>query len=143
MTDFVDMTTPIEAMDDATLTMVWYRVDQQLSAVKVRELELRKALFARSFPAPVEGSAQNKKDLSEGWILQGDYKINRSVDDAVVSALMKGDNTRALAERVFRYKPELNLKEYKGLSPEDKKLIADAVTEKPGTPSLEVKLPKR
>jgi len=30
---------------------------------------------------------------------------------------------------VFRYKPELNLKEYKGLSPEDKKLIADAVTE--------------
>jgi hypothetical protein len=27
--------------------------------------------------------------------------------------------------------------------PEDKKLIADAVTEKPGTPALEVKLPKR
>jgi len=55
MTDFVDMTTPIEAMDDATLTMVWYRVDQQLSAVKVRELELRKALFARSFPNPDRG----------------------------------------------------------------------------------------
>lgn len=143
MTQFVDMTTPVEAMDDATLTMAWYRVDQELAAIKTRELELRKALFARSFPTPTEGSANNKLPLAEGWILQGDYKINRSVDEAVVSALYKGDNTRALAERVFRWKPELNLKEYNALSPEDKLLVADAVTEKPGTPALEIKLPKR
>jgi hypothetical protein len=81
--------------------------------------------------------------LEAGYILQADHKINRSVDEAVVSALMKADNTRPLAEKVFRYKPELVLKEFKGLSLEDKKIIADAVTEKPGTPALKIVLPKR
>lgn len=133
---------PQEMATDA-LTAEWWSVSQSLDAIKARELELRKELFARQFPNPVEGSAENKVQLGDGWILQADYKINRTVDDAVVSALMQGDNTRALAQKVFRYKPELNLKDFKALSPEERALISEAVTEKPGTPALSIKLPKR
>jgi len=130
-------------MTTEALTTEWWSASQSLELLKARELELRKELFARQFPNPVEGSAENKVPLGDGWILQADHKINRTLDDAVVSALMKADNTRPLAEKVFRYKPELNLKEFKGLSPEDRKVIADAVTEKPGTPALKIVLPKR
>ena len=141
------MTTPAEQTPDMMtteqLTADWWAASQALDALKVRELALRNELFKRQFPNPVEGSAENKVPLGEGWILQADHKINRNVDEAVVSALMKGDNTRPLAEKVFRYKPELVLKEFKGLSPEDKKIVADAVTEKPGTPALKIVLPKR
>lgn len=137
--------TPKAPADMATdeLTTEWWAASQSLEAIKVRELALRNELFKRQFPNPVEGSAENKVPLGDGYILQADHKINRNVDEAVVSALMKGDNTRALAEKVFRYKPDLVLKEFKALSPEDKKIIADAVTEKPGTPALKIVLPKR
>lgn len=134
---------PAAEMETPALTTEWWRLAQLLDSLKVKELEFRNELFKRQFPNPVEGSAENKVPLGEGWILQADHKINRNVDEAVVSALMVADNTRALAQKVFRYKPELILKEFKGLSPEDKKLIADAVTEKPGTPALKIVLPKR
>lgn len=141
------MTTPTEQTPDMMtteqLTTDWWAASQALDALKVRELALRNELFKRQFPNPVEGSAENKVPLGEGWILQADHKINRNVDEAVVSALMKGDNTRALAEKVFRYKPELVLKEYRALDDEARKMIADAVTEKPGTPALKIVLPKR
>lgn len=143
----MSMTTPTEQTPDMMtteqLTTDWWAASQALDALKVRELALRNELFKRQFPNPVEGSAENKVPLGEGWILQADHKINRNVDEAVVSALMKGDNTRALAEKVFRYKPELVLKEYRALDDEARKMIADAVTEKPGTPALKIVLPKR
>jgi len=132
-----------EELTTEQLTTEWWAASQSLEAIKTRELALRNELFKRQFPNPVEGSAENKVPLGGGYILQADHKINRNVDEAVVSALMKGDNTRALAEKVFRYKPELVLKEYRALDDEARKVIADAVTEKPGTPALKIVLPKR
>jgi hypothetical protein len=143
----MNMTTPAEQTPDMMTTeqlpTEWWAASQALDALKVRELAMRNELFKRQFPNPVEGSAENKVPLGEGWILQADHKINRNVDEAVVSALMKGDNTRPLAEKVFRYKPELVLKAFRDLSDEEKKIVADAVTEKPGTPALKIVLPKR
>lgn len=143
----MSMTTPTEQTPDMMtteqLTTDWWAASQALDALKVRELALRVELFKRQFPSPVEGSAENKVPLGGGYILQADHKINRNVDEAVVSALMKGDNTRPLAEKVFRYKPELVLKAFRDLSDEEKKIVADAVTEKPGTPALKIVLPKR
>lgn len=143
----MNMTTPAEQTPDMMtteqLTTEWWAASQALDTLKVRELALRVELFKRQFPSPVEGSAENKVPLGGGYILQADHKINRNVDEAVVSALMKGDNTRPLAEKVFRYKPELVLKAFRDLSEEEKKIVADAVTEKPGTPALKIVLPKR
>ena len=121
----------------------WYQVSEQLGKLKVEELALRKEIFAEAFPNPVEGSKENKLPLAAGWILQGDHKINRKVDEAVVATLQAGDNTRGLVDTCFEWKPKLKLAAFKALDGEDLNLLADAVTETPGTPSLKVVLPKR
>lgn len=121
----------------------WWVITQRVEADKVRELELRKQLFGAAFPDPTEGSKHNRMNLSDGYILQGDYKINRTLDAAVVSTLMKGDNTRPVVENVIDYKPSLLLPKWKALGTEDRALLADMVTEKPGTPTLKIVKPKR
>lgn len=135
---------PVEAMTLEQAIQEWWLLDQHRKEVQARELELRKHIFAQSFPAPTEGSSGNKMPLAEGWILQGDYKINRTVDEATVASLRAmGDNVASLVDSVVRWKPELNLKVWKAMAEEDRKLLAEMVIEKPGTPALEVKLPKR
>lgn len=128
---------------DQTKLNDWWELTQRLEADKLRETELRKELFGAAFPHPSEGSAKNKFALADGYILQGDYKINRTLDQAVISTLSKGDNTRPLVESVIKYNPALVLPKWKALSAEDRILLADMVTEKPGTPALSIVKPKR
>lgn len=130
-------------MIDMAKLQEWHDLSTQLEQIKVRELELRKELFGAAFPDPTEGSKENKMNLAQGWILQGDYKINRTVDRAAVEALRGGDNTAPLVDRVFDFEPSLVLKEWKQLDKADRALLADCVTEKPGTPALKIVLPKR
>lgn len=120
----------------------WYTLSEKLAEIKAEELALRKEIFGEAFPAPIEGSKENKMPLAQGWILQGDHKINRKVDEAVVRTLHTG-NTAPLIDRCFNFKPSLILKEFKALEDSDLNLLADAVTETPGTPGLKVVLPKR
>lgn len=121
----------------------WWEITQRLEVDKLRETELRKDLFGMAFPDPTEGSVKNKVNLSDGYILQGDYKINRTLDQAVISTLSKGDNTRPLVDTVIKYNPALILPAWKKLSDVDRALLADMVTEKPGTPALSIVKPKR
>lgn len=121
----------------------WHELNEQLTKVKAEEILLRKEIFGEAFPDPTEGSKENKMNLPDGWILQGDYKITRTVDRAVVDTLLRGDNTGPLIDLCFDYKPSLVLKEWKGLGDEDRALLSDAVTEKPGAPALKIILPKR
>lgn len=135
---------PVEGMTLNQAIQEWWMVDQHRRDVQARELALRNRIFGEAFPAPTEGSAGNKMPLDEGWILQGDYKINRTVDEAMVHALRgMGDNVATIVDGVIRWKPELKLKEWKALDADTRKLLAEMVIEKPGTPTLEVKLPKR
>lgn len=135
---------PVEGLTLGQAIQEWWLVDQHRKEVQARELALRSRIFGEAFPAPTEGSANNKMPLDEGWILQGDYKINRNVDEAMVVALRAmGDNVATIVDSVIKWKPELKLKEWKALDAETRKLLAEMVIEKPGTPALEVKLPKR
>lgn len=117
-------------------------VQRLLSELRAEETELRNDLAARVFPNAVEG-AGNKAPIENGHILQMTRKVNRSVNQAAAQEMMDGDNTRAIAEQIFKVKYDLKLAAYKALSDEDKLLAADAVTEKDGLPVIEVKKPKR
>jgi len=121
----------------------WHGIISKLDVLKSRELELRKELFAAAFPTPTEGSKENKMPLSNGWILQGDHKINRTVDQAVVTTLMSDPETRDIVQPVFPAKYSLSAAKWKTLSDNELKMVADAVVEKPGTPMLKIVLPKR
>jgi hypothetical protein len=120
----------------------WYILQEQLEKVKEAELILRKKICKFYFRDPKEGV--NKYPLDEGWVMKCDHKINRTVDESLLTTLSstlreKGINPEALV----KWKPELKLAEYRKLTEEERNMFDKVLTIKDGTPALEIVLPKR
>jgi len=121
----------------------WHELKAQAAAATKREQEMRRELFAEAFPDPTEGSKHNKLEIGDGFILQGDYKINRTLDKAALSELAKAEETAAIVDATVNYEPKLDTRAFKALLPDAKAAISEMVVEKPGTPSLTIVQPKR
>lgn len=115
----------------------WNTLRAQITELEAKEIELRKELFATAFPNPEEGSKYNKLDLPNGYMLQGDYKINRRVDEAALDTVRKEMDPIAFG-RTFRFKPELSKSGFKDLTDEQKRIASQAIIAAPGTPSLAI-----
>lgn len=145
----VDLTeeTAVTAEDFKT----WYELNQELSRIKGAEAMLRSRIFKHCFPAPTEGSADNKYPINDGTgaIVQGTYVINRTVDEQQLDALRaaiaeEGSNLPQLdLVKLIKWKPEVVVKEYRGLSDEERHVFDQCLVIKPGMPALEIKIPKR
>lgn len=124
----------------AKLTL-WQQTKAQAEQLTATERRLREELFSVAFPAPTEGT--NNIDLPEGWKLKGVLKINRTLDEAALPAVMeavRGMNFNP--DPLVKYKPELALRDYKAL-PENVRHVFDAaLTIKPGLPTIELVAPK-
>lgn len=138
----------------------WYVMQEQLTKLKAAEVMLRTRIFKHYFPTPTEGSAGNKYELNDGTgaIVQGDHTINRKVLEPELKALEEAMKPQ-LAEdgvtkvpsnlprlplaKLVRWKPELAKAEYNKLTAEERDVFDRCLEIKPGTPSLEVKIPKR
>jgi len=120
---------------------LWQKTKSQVDQLSANEKRLREELFGVAFPTPVEGT--NNVDLPEGWKLKGVLKINRTLDEAALPAVMnavRGMNFNP--DPLVRYKLELALKDYKAL-PENVRHVFDAaLTIKPGLPTIELVAPK-
>jgi hypothetical protein len=129
----------------------WYRMSEELTALRAAEAMLRKRLFDHFFPAPTEGSAGNKHPLEDGTgaILQADHKVNRTVLEPELDALKaamkeEGSNLPKLPiNKLVKYKPELVKAEYNKLTKEEREVFDRALNVKPGMPELKVVIPKR
>lgn len=125
----------------------WFKVKNLTDKHSAKELQLRKELFEEIFPEPTEGSKENKITLGDGFIIQGDYKINRKIDVAMLDVARTEFNKlevdAAVFDNVINYKPALKLANFKGLSPKYKVMFGDAIIETPGTPGLKVVAPKK
>lgn len=121
----------------------WYalhqHVEQQLKPVIQQERALRRELVDAYFPTPKEGS--NKADIGSGWTLEYynwiDYQIDEAVVPAVTTQLPPG-----FLDHLLRYKPELQLKNYRTLPKEYKDVFDQCVISKPGSPSVKLVAPK-
>ncbi|QWY83395.1 hypothetical protein [Rhizobium phage RHph_X3_2] len=120
------------------LITAWNHASTECAKWTTEEMRLRKELAALLFPNPVEGS-NNKTRVGHGKAIQMTHKINRSVDKKVLDELREKPNIAPLIADVIKYTPELKTKEFKALSADDVKLLAPAITEKPGAPTLELK----
>jgi hypothetical protein len=120
------------------LITAWTLASKECAKWSAEEMRLRKELAELLFPNPVEG-ANNKVRVGHGKAIQMTHKINRSVDKKVLDELRQKPNIAPLIAEVVRYKPELEVKKFKELSADDIKLLAPAITEKPGAPTLELK----
>lgn len=127
--------------DPGMLQMVaeWFGLVQQLDIIKKREMELRNAIYAHYFQNPVEGT--NKVELPDGWRLDCQYKLSRKLDEAALPAILK-KLPEGTEERVIRYKPDLNLREYRKLVDTQQAIFDEALIIKPSTPSLKLIEPK-
>lgn len=130
---------------DAYMDMLaeWEAVNETLSAVKERELDLRLKLFAGAFPNPKEGT--NTWRLPDGRELKGKHNINRSINEPLITATLAAMREHGVAntDALIRYKPELAKKEWNSLSDEAKLIFSPVITAVPGTPGFEVVTPKR
>lgn len=126
-------------IDSALKIQEWVDAANELNAARDKESQLRKEIFGEHFPDPKEGT--NTVNLDNGWKLKAVHKLNRTLDKAALPAVLK-EMEEGSEERLINYKPELKLKEYKALAEAQKQILNQAVTTKPGTPSLELVPPK-
>jgi len=115
----------------------WHTAAAELSTLKIREEQLRRAIFAEAFEQPVPGPG-NKVKIGHGMALVAKLPINYRIDQPALEA-MRNENTIPLIEAVIAYKPSVREGAFKDLSKDERLLFADVITESPGLPSLEIK----
>lgn len=120
----------------------WYRLQEQLKKLKAAEMLLRLKIFKFCFPAPKEGT--NDLEMGDGYVLKGKHTINREVDQGAFQVLRKNFEEAGIhPDALVQYKPSLVKREYNTLTDEQRQLFDQALIVKPGSPALEIVLPKK
>lgn len=117
---------------------------QEAKKVVEAEQALRKEVMALFFPEPVEGT--NKFELEAGWSLKATHKIERKVDEAALPAVLQQLREMGVnPDPLIRTKHDLDTKAYKSLAqinPDAAHVFEQALTIKPGSPTVELVPPK-
>ena len=121
---------------DAMITE-WYELAEKLNPLIQRERELRTAIFKQAFPEPNRGT--NKVRISHGMALVGDYRLNYTVDRPLLQEKLNDPAIAPIIHEIINFSPLVREGAFYKLSDEDRSLVADMITEKPGTPGLEIK----
>ncbi len=119
----------------------WRKAASDLSALKEREMALRKAVFASAFENAKEGT--NVCDIQDGWALKATLPYTRTLEQAKAEQALK-DLKKNKMGYLLKIKYELSVSDYKKLEHDDvaKAIIDSILTTKPGAPSLELVPPK-
>jgi hypothetical protein len=129
--------------DDFALTrliqewMTYHLHIAEVKSVLQKELELRKKVVDALFPLPDEGTTTFV--LPEGLKLRVEYKLNRTVDEALVQTTLSQLRSSGYdIEEVFVWKPSLVTGKYRKLGTEARNIVDQALTTKPAAPSIEI-----
>lgn len=82
-----------------------------------------------------EGSVTFK---DAGYSIKYTVKMNRTVDSDKLQEIAAANGLDAYLITLFRWKPELNLKAWKGTTENITKALAEAITTKPGRPGFDI-----
>ena len=117
----------------------WHHASTQADHFKSLELKLRNQLFDGHFSKDERGT--QKIRIEHEMALIGNAKFNYTIDRPGLEATLAaaGDNERAIIDSVISYSPKVKEAAFEALSDEDKKLVSDFITVKPGTPAIEIK----
>jgi hypothetical protein len=145
----VDVTQETEVTYEDLVKLV--KMQSQLAKLKGAEAMLRKRVFKHYFPAPTEGSKDNKVPLNDGTgaIVQGEHTVNRKVDEGELEQLKEaifaeGSNLPQLDfPNLIKWKPEVAIPEYRKLSVSDRYVFDRCLVVTDGMPGLKVVIPKR
>lgn len=134
------MTTQIPQSAVTVQTLAeWFNAKKELAALKSKEALLRSTIVKHFFPSLVEGTnKQFDKDLlGEGYRIVAKVPYTREVDPGILEALIPQMRQKGIVvENLFRWKPELELKEYRKLTEEEMHLVDQCLTIKEGSPQV-------
>ena len=120
----------------------WYSIRKKLRLLQEEEKKLRQELCEEYFADAKEGT--NSFPLDKGYVLQAKIVINRKVDEATLSSVMEELAMIGVSgDPLIRYKPEVNMKEYRRLDDKARTIFDQALTISKGMPQLDIVLPKR
>lgn len=143
-------------MSQDELLMLWQVKKDALTKAKEDEMDLRKYIVTRAFPAKVEGT--NTLELGAGYTLKAQIKFSYKLsdNDTVEKTLDKitaiGNQGAFIAERLVSWTPNFLLTEYRNLveaasSSHEAQEILAAVGEMliidDAAPTLEIKEPRK
>jgi hypothetical protein len=152
---------PQDEWDVKTL-YIWFEKKEQLAKLQAEERLLRDRVVRHYFPSPKEGT--NKVDLGGGYELKMTHGFDRKIDKALLNTLktlkvkdyagqlqaMGFDPTKydqeitvfqALGiseDKLVRYKPELETKEYRTLTAEQTAIFNQCMEIKPSSPQVKI-----
>lgn len=127
----------------------WYRLKQELGKIKSAEALLRSKIFGFYFTDPKEGTNKHELNDGTGAVLKGTHVINRSVDQGSLDAYrdqmgQEGSNLPKLnLGALIKWKPEVVIGEYRKLTAEEQLAFDQCLVIKPGSPQLEITIPKK
>jgi hypothetical protein len=140
---------PTAARD--ALIVDWQDKARRLQALKEEELLARNKVVGFFFEETTDKAGTENFDLTHGYKIKLTFAQNHSVPSAkngeavkgVIEKLAKlGEDGKFIADRLFRWKPELSKTEWDALSPSMKRIVAPIVTTKAAQPTVEIIAPK-
>lgn len=150
-------TNPLDVKSEDELLMLWDAKKKAIEVAKEEEMDLRKYIVGRAFPAKQEG--MNTKELGNGYQLKAAIKYNYNLADNdkvedCLNRIAKVDNTGAfIADRLVSWKPSFLLTEYRALVEDKEKgsksaeailnIVNEMLEIKEAAPSLEIKEPRK
>lgn len=128
----------------------WRESAKVLARAKEKELELRKNALKECFDYEDDDREGTQNlELGKGFKLKAVFKLNRTLDkdvdkvNEVLDEIEKMDSEgKFISERVVKFKPSLDKKEYDGMDEKYKEVLNEVLTMKPATPSLTFVEPK-
>jgi|SRR5690606_10963881 len=147
---------PYDAMNEDQLLMEHKKLQDELSTLKEREMELRKYIVSRAFPQKTEGT--NTKELGNGYELKAVVKYNYKLSDndvveKTLEEICKVSNEGPfIADRLVGWTPNFYKTEYNKLQDDAAagsetaksilKLVEKMLTITDAAPTLTIKEPK-
>ena len=147
---------PYDALDQDSLLMEHKKLQDNLTELKAKELELRKYIVNRAFPNKTEGT--NTIELGSGYELKAVVKYNyKLADNELVEKTLdlisqEGNEGRFIADRLISWTPNFLKTEYTKLQEEAAggseqakkilKLTEIMLTITDAAPTLTIKAPK-
>jgi hypothetical protein len=147
---------PYDALNQDALLMLHKQMQDDLSELKAKELELRKYIVNRAFPSKSEGT--NTLELGSGYELKAVVKYNyKLADNELVEKTLEeiakcGNSGPFIADRLVGWTPNFQKGEYNKLNDDAAagdenakkilKLVEIMLTITDAAPTLTIKEPK-
>lgn len=116
----------------------WTELKESIGLLRAQESALRARIVNECFGELSEGI---NRAVATGLEIVVHHEVSRKVDETIVDSPKFAANCRAVKlslDALIRYKPELNLRDYRKLTEQQLRLFDNCLVIKPGSDKLEI-----